>query len=320
MSESRTAKRAIQLPLIGVAFLWAMMMLAQYVDLYREYQTYDKNGVLGNTGADGKANFTNFDFKAKVKTYPGANSGIYVHTTYEDKGWPSLGYECQVNGSHKDIKRTGGLYAVRDVLNTPAAPDNEWFDYRIRVEGDLAPGVTAKDLALYIIGRISSAGGSGHAIEFCGPAVEALSMEARMTLCNMSIEAGARVGLVAYDQTTERYVRGRPLAPSPEHWDAATAYWRETLHSDTDARFDQELTIQATDIRPQVTWGTSPEMVLDIDACVPDPDKEKDVNKRSAIERALLCCGGAGEFQMFQIGGERPGDGGTDGVDGGDGG
>ena len=180
-----------------------------------------------------------------------------------------------------------GSSEVEHVLATQTLRSRKLKNYRIRVEGQLALGVTAKDLALYIIGLIGSAGGSGHAIEFCGPAIESMSMEARMTLCNMSIEAGARVGLIAYDQVTEQYVRGRPLAPTPEHWEAAVAYWRETLHSDSDAQFDQELLIQADDILPQVTWGTSPEMVMPINGRIPTLDRARDALQRLDWERAL---------------------------------
>jgi 3-isopropylmalate/(R)-2-methylmalate dehydratase large subunit len=150
--------------------------------------------------------------------------------------------------------------------------------------------VTAKDVVLAIIGRIGTAGGTGYTLEFAGSAIRGLSMEGRMTLCNMAIEAGARAGLVAVDDKTIDYVRGRPLAPTGVEWDQAAAYWR-TLHSDPDAKFDAVVELDAAQILPQVTWGTSPEMVLDIGARVPDPDKEKDASKRSAIERALTYMG-----------------------------
>jgi 3-isopropylmalate/(R)-2-methylmalate dehydratase large subunit len=157
---------------------------------------------------------------------------------------------------------------------------------RVLVNGKVAPGVTAKDIVLAIIGRIGTAGGTGYTIEFAGDAIRALSMEGRMTVGNMAIAAGARAGLVAVDDKTIQYVKGRPLAPTGAEWDAAVAYWK-TLHSDADARFDRVVELQASDIVPQVTWGTSPEMVLGVDARVPDPDKEKDAGKRGAIERAL---------------------------------
>jgi 3-isopropylmalate/(R)-2-methylmalate dehydratase large subunit len=143
---------------------------------------------------------------------------------------------------------------------------------------------------LAIIGRIGTAGGTGYTLEFAGSAIRGLSMEGRMTVCNMAIEAGARAGLVAVDDKTIDYVKGRPLAPTGVEWDQAAAYWR-TLHSDADAKFDTVVELDAAQILPQVTWGTSPEMVLDIAARVPDPDKEKDASKRSAIERALTYMG-----------------------------
>jgi 3-isopropylmalate/(R)-2-methylmalate dehydratase large subunit len=160
----------------------------------------------------------------------------------------------------------------------------------VYVDGKLAPGLTGKDIVLAIIGKIGTAGGTGYTIEFGGPAIRALSMEGRMTVCNMAIEAGARGGLVAVDEKTIAYVKGRPLAPTGVEWDQAAAYWN-TLQSDADAAFDTVVKLDAAQIRPQVTWGTSPEMVLSIDDRVPDPDKEKDANKRDAIERALTYMG-----------------------------
>jgi 3-isopropylmalate/(R)-2-methylmalate dehydratase large subunit len=150
--------------------------------------------------------------------------------------------------------------------------------------------VTAKDIVLAIIGKIGTAGGTGYAIEFAGSAIRVLSMEGRMTVCNMAIEAGARAGMIAVDDTTIDYVKGRPFSPVGPHWDQAVAYWR-TLHSDPAAKFDAVVTIDAATILPQVTWGTSPEMVLPIDARVPDPDKEKDPARRDAIEKALVYMG-----------------------------
>jgi 3-isopropylmalate/(R)-2-methylmalate dehydratase large subunit len=150
--------------------------------------------------------------------------------------------------------------------------------------------VTAKDLALAVIGRIGTAGGTGYAIEFGGSAVGALSMEGRMTLCNMAIEAGARAGMIGVDQTTLDYLRGRPLVPSGELWDRAVERWA-SLRSDDGAAFDRSIVIDAGEIAPQVTWGTSPEMVVAIDGRVPDPDKEKDASRREGIERALAYMG-----------------------------
>jgi 3-isopropylmalate/(R)-2-methylmalate dehydratase large subunit len=160
----------------------------------------------------------------------------------------------------------------------------------VKVEGKLARGVTAKDLVLAVIGRIGTAGGTGYTIEFAGSAIRGLSMEGRMTVCNMAIEAGARAGLVAVDGKTIEYVKGRPLSPTGLEWEQAVAYWR-TLHSDADAKFDALVEFDATAIIPQVTWGTSPEMVLGVDARVPDPEKERDASKRDAIERALAYMG-----------------------------
>jgi 3-isopropylmalate/(R)-2-methylmalate dehydratase large subunit len=160
----------------------------------------------------------------------------------------------------------------------------------IRASGRLAPGVTAKDLVLAIIGRIGTAGGAGHALEFGGDAIRALSMEGRMTICNMAIEAGARAGMIAVDDVTLAYLRGRPFAPSGEMWDRALAHWR-TLASDDGARFDRTLDVDASGVTPQVTWGTSPEMVVAIDARVPDPDKERDTSRRENMERALRYMG-----------------------------
>jgi 3-isopropylmalate/(R)-2-methylmalate dehydratase large subunit len=156
----------------------------------------------------------------------------------------------------------------------------------VKVEGQLGRGVTAKDVVLAIIGRIGTAGGTGYTIEFAGSAIRSLSMEGRMTVCNMAIEAGARAGLVAVDEKTIEYVRGRPFAPQGVAFDQAAAYWR-TLHSDAGAKFDSVVELDAAQIVPQVTWGTSPEMVLPVDGRVPDPEKERDGVKRGAIERAL---------------------------------
>jgi 3-isopropylmalate/(R)-2-methylmalate dehydratase large subunit len=156
----------------------------------------------------------------------------------------------------------------------------------VRVEGQLPFGCTAKDLILYVIGQIGTAGGTGHAIEFGGSAVRALSMEGRMTVCNMAIEAGARSGMVAVDQTTIDYFKGRPYAPEGELWDLAVADWK-TLHSDEGAHFDRVVEIDATRIEPQVSWGTSPEMVTTVGGRVPDPAAEADTVRRKGMERAL---------------------------------
>jgi 3-isopropylmalate/(R)-2-methylmalate dehydratase large subunit len=179
-----------------------------------------------------------------------------------------------------------GTSEVEHVLATQCLIQRKMKNLRVRVEGQLTPGVTAKDMALAIIGTIGTAGGTGFAIEFAGEAVQALSMEGRMTLCNMSIEAGARMGMVAVDQVTIDYVKGRPYAPSGALWDQAEAYWR-TLHSDADAVFDREVVLSAEDIKPQVTWGTSPEMVLPVDATVPTVEAQADEVGKSSVKRAL---------------------------------
>ncbi len=156
----------------------------------------------------------------------------------------------------------------------------------VRVDGAIPPGVTAKDIVLAIIGRIGTAGGTGHAIEFAGTAIEQLSVEGRMTVCNMAIEAGARAGMIAVDNKTIEYFRGRPYAPKGELWERAAKAWRE-LKSDADAKFDMEVVLNAADIKPQVTWGTSPEMVVPVDGAVPDPEKETDAVKRGSQQQAL---------------------------------
>ncbi len=183
-----------------------------------------------------------------------------------------------------------GTSEVEHVLATQCLITKKAKSMLIRADGRLARGVAAKDLVLSVIGRIGTAGGSGHAIEFGGSAVRLLSMEGRMTVCNMAIEAGARAGMIAVDDATLDYLRGRPLAPTGDAWDRALAYWR-TLHSDEGARFDRTLDIDAASITPQVTWGTSPEMVVSIDDRVPDPDKERDASRRDSIERALAYMG-----------------------------
>jgi 3-isopropylmalate/(R)-2-methylmalate dehydratase large subunit len=160
----------------------------------------------------------------------------------------------------------------------------------VKVEGALDKGVSAKDVALAVIGKIGTAGGTGYAIEFGGSTIRALSMEARMTLCNMAIEAGARAGMVAADETTIAYCKGRPFAPKGEQWDKAVGYWR-TLHSDTGAKYDATVELDATQIKPQVTWGTSPEMVVSVDGRVPDPAFAPDAVKRADWERALVYMG-----------------------------
>jgi 3-isopropylmalate/(R)-2-methylmalate dehydratase large subunit len=220
-----------------------------------------------------------------------------VHVIGPENGATLPGMTVVCGDSHTSTHGAFGALAhgigtseVEHVLATQTLLAKKAKNMLIKVEGQLPRGCSAKDIALAIIGRIGTAGGTGYTIEFAGSAVRALSMEGRMTLCNMAIEAGARAGLVAVDDKTIEYLKGRPLAPSGAEWDQAVAYWR-TLHSDPDAHFDAVVELDASHIVPQVTWGTSPEMVLGIDGTIPDPDKEKDASKRNAIERALTYMG-----------------------------
>ncbi|MEC5406455.1 3-isopropylmalate dehydratase large subunit [Paraburkholderia sp. MPAMCS5] len=183
-----------------------------------------------------------------------------------------------------------GTSEVEHVLATQCLSVKKMKSMLVRVEGDLPAGVTSKDLVLAIIGKIGTAGGTGYAMEFAGGTIRALSMEGRMTLCNMAIEAGARVGLIAVDDVTIDYVKGRSFSPNDTHWDAAVAYWR-TLVSDEGARFDKIVEVDATRLRPMVTWGTSPEMVVSIDGAVPNPSNEADSVRRADMTRALSYMG-----------------------------
>lgn len=183
-----------------------------------------------------------------------------------------------------------GTSEVEHVLATQCLVAKKSKAMQIRVEGDLPRGVTAKDIALAIIGKIGTAGGTGYAIEFAGSAIRSLSMEGRMTLCNMAIEAGARAGMVAVDETTIDYIKGRPYAPTTEQWAQAVAYWH-TLHSEEGAHFDTVVELDAADIQPQVTWGTSPEMVVGIDGRVPSLDQAHSDVQRGDWERAYAYMG-----------------------------
>ena len=216
-----------------------------------------------------------------------------VHVVGPEQGATLPGMTVVCGDSHTSTHGALGALAhgigtseVEHVLATQCLIQKKMKNLLIRVDGQVQPGVTAKDIALAIIGEIGTAGGTGFAIEFGGEAVRALSMEGRMTLCNMSIEAGARMGMIAVDDVTLDYVKGRPYAPSGEQWTAAEAAWRD-LHSDDDAEFDRVVVLEGAAIKPQVTWGTSPEMVLPIDALVPGPQDFEDPVKRSACERAL---------------------------------
>ena len=216
-----------------------------------------------------------------------------VHVIGPEQGATLPGMTVVCGDSHTSTHGAFGALAhgigtseVEHVLATQTLLAKKAKNLLIRVDGVLSPGCGAKDLVLAVIGRIGTAGGTGYTIEFAGSAIRALSMEGRMTVCNMAIEAGARAGLIAVDDTTISYVKGRPFTPAGVEWDHAVTYWR-TLQSDPDATFDAVVELDAATIRPQVTWGTSPEMVLSIEDRVPDPEREKDANKRGAMERAL---------------------------------
>ena len=216
-----------------------------------------------------------------------------VHVIGPEQGATLPGMTIVCGDSHTSTHGAFGALAfgigtseVEHVLATQTLLMKKSKNMLVRVDGRLSQGCSAKDIVLAIIGRIGTAGGTGHTIEFAGEAIAHLSMEGRMTLCNMAIEAGARAGLVAVDEKTIEYVQNRPYSPQGQAWSHAIQYWRN-LHTDQDAIFDQVVTLRAEEIKPQVSWGTSPEMVLSIDDQVPDPDKEKDPAKRLAIERAL---------------------------------
>ncbi|MEW8523870.1 MAG: 3-isopropylmalate dehydratase large subunit [Candidatus Thiodiazotropha endolucinida] len=216
-----------------------------------------------------------------------------VHVVGPEQGATLPGMTVVCGDSHTSTHGAIGALAhgigtseVEHVLATQCLIQKKSKAMRILVEGKTAPGVTAKDIVLAIIGRIGTAGGTGYAIEFAGSAIEDLSIEGRLTLCNMAIEAGARAGFVAVDDKTIDYVKGRPYAPSGETWEKAVAYWR-TLHSDEGAEFHRVVSLDAALIKPQVTWGTSPEMVVAVDQVVPDPANETDSVKAEGMQRAL---------------------------------
>ncbi|MDO6564200.1 3-isopropylmalate dehydratase large subunit [Amphritea sp. 1_MG-2023] len=193
-----------------------------------------------------------------------------------------------------------GTSEVEHVLATQCLITKKMQNMLVRVDGELGLGVTPKDVVLHVIGVIGTAGGTGYAIEFGGDVFRAMSMEGRMTVCNMAIEAGARVGLVAVDQITVDYFEGRPFAPKGDQWDQAVTEWRD-LVSDSDAEFDAVVEINAADIEPQVTWGTSPEMVVGISGQVPNPDAEKDAVKIDGINRALKYMGLTADQKITDI-------------------
>jgi 3-isopropylmalate/(R)-2-methylmalate dehydratase large subunit len=237
--------------------------------------------------------------KAYSLTYFGMNDvrqGI-VHVIGPEQGatLPGMTVVCgdshtSTHGAFACLAHGIGTSEVEHVLATQTLLAKKSRSMLVQVDGKLPVGVTAKDIVLAIIGKIGTAGGTGYAIEFAGSAIRSLSMEGRMTVCNMAIEAGARAGMIAFDDITLNYVKGRPFSPKGDQWDKAVAYWR-TLHSDPGATFDTVVTLNAAEIEPQVTWGTSPEMVVSINDRVPDPDKEKDPVRRDAMEKALVYMG-----------------------------
>ncbi len=216
-----------------------------------------------------------------------------VHVIGPEQGATLPGMTVVCGDSHTSTHGAMGALAhgigtseVEHVLATQTLVQRKSKSMLVSVDGAVGPGVTAKDIVLAVIGEIGTAGGTGYAIEFGGDAIRALSMEGRMTVCNMAIEAGARAGMVAVDDTTIDYVKGRPFAPTDKQWEQAVAYWR-TLHSDADAQFDRVVRIDAASIEPQVTWGTSPEMVAPVSGQVPNPFKESDPVRKSGMARAL---------------------------------
>lgn len=216
-----------------------------------------------------------------------------VHVVGPEQGATLPGMTIVCGDSHTSTHGALGALAhgigtseVEHVLATQCLIQNKMKNMLIRIDGKLNAGVTPKDVVLAIIGKIGTAGGTGYAVEFGGDVIGNMSMEGRMTVCNMAIEAGARAGLIAVDQSTIDYVKGRPFAPAGNDWEAAVAQWQQ-LHSDDNAVFDATIELKGEDIKPQVSWGTSPEMVLPIDGNVPDPTQESDPTKRDSIERAL---------------------------------
>ena len=235
-----------------------------------------------------------------------AEQGI-VHVVGPEQGFSLPGTTIVCGDSH--TASHGGLGAlafgigtseVEHVLATQTLLLQRSKSMEVRVEGELGPGVTAKDLILHIIGVIGAAGGTGYVIEYRGPVFEAMSVEERLTVCNMSIEAGARAGLVAPDETVFSYLKGRPMAPKGEAWEQAVAYWK-TLHSDAGAVFDKSVTIEAANVSPTVTWGTSPEDVVPITGKVPSPDSFADPSKRTAAEKSLEYMGLTAGMAMTDV-------------------
>lgn len=230
-----------------------------------------------------------------------------VHVVGPEQGasLPGMTVVCgdshtSTHGAFACLAQGIGTSEVEHVLATQTLVARKSKSMLVQVDGRLPRGVTPKDVALGIIARIGTAGGTGHAIEFGGSVFREMSMEGRMTVCNMAIEAGARSGMVAVDEVTLSYLKGRPMSPRGEHWDAAVRYWR-TLRSDEGARFDKVVRIDASEFMPFVTWGTSPEMVVGIEDRVPDPEREKDTVRREGMERALQYMGLQPNMPMTSI-------------------
>jgi 3-isopropylmalate/(R)-2-methylmalate dehydratase large subunit len=241
------------------------------------------------------ANIRQYGAKAYFPFLDGRQGIVHVIGPEQGATLPGMTVVCgdshtSTHGAFACLAFGIGSSEVEHVLATQCLLLKKAKRMLVEVEGTLGRGVSAKDIVLAVIGRIGTAGGTGHAIEFAGSAVRALSMEGRMTLCNMAIEAGARAGMVAVDDTTIAYLRGRPFAPKGDLWERAVAVWR-TLRTDPGAQFDRVVRLDAAQIKPQVTWGTSPEMVTTVDGRVPDPAQIEDPVKRDAVERALQYMG-----------------------------
>ncbi|RDL45973.1 3-isopropylmalate dehydratase large subunit [Marinomonas piezotolerans] len=270
-----------------------------------------KSGVNGIADPVSKIQVTTLDdncdeFGITEFKMTDARQGI-VHVVGPEQGATLPGMTVVCGDSHTSTHGAFGALAhgigtseVEHVLATQCLVQKKMRNMLVRVDGELAPYVTAKDVVLAIIGEIGTAGGTGYAIEFGGSAIQSLSMEGRMTVCNMAIEAGARVGLIAVDDTTINYVKDRPYAPKAEHWDMAVESWKD-LVSDSDAEFDEVVVLKAEDIKPQVTWGTSPEMVIAIDQPIPRPEDQDDQTKREGYARAWKYMGLEGKSTLADI-------------------
>jgi 3-isopropylmalate/(R)-2-methylmalate dehydratase large subunit len=270
-----------------------------------------RNRSLGITDPESKLQIETLENNVKQHgiTYFGMNDhrqGI-VHIIGPEQGITQPGMTIVCGDSHTSTHGAFGALAfgigtseVEHVLATQTLIQRPAKTMRITIDGELSFGVSSKDVILYIIGQIGTSGGTGYVIEYAGSVIRNLSMEARMTICNMSIEAGARAGLIAPDETTINYIKGRPMAPTNDEWNDAVAYWR-SLPSDTGAEYDREILIDAKDIAPMVTWGTSPQDVLPINSYVPQIDSEPDPQKQSSLIRALDYMGFKGGEKLDEI-------------------